>query len=993
MARSSPRRRLAALMVAAAAAQGARAQIGRVGSTLELQTCASTPLQVWQRPGDGTIVHTQSGLCVEAFGGNDYGWDGKLVLLPCLAGHAAQQWAVDTSPPPNGGTLRNNVTAIIGCLGWNVWTSNYAAGDEVGAYGCSPAGQAPAANEVFVLDAAFTGAIQPYGPTPGGGPTTLCVAVAVPTGAYTLDDSLPGAPGPVYDGLGIVAGAGSARLLFDYAEPTRSNILRSIFGPPAAGGLGINMLKVEVGGDGDGTMGSEPSHQHVPNEPSGAAIRGHQVWLAAQAKAINPAIKLYALPWSWPGWLRVGKDDKTPFMDPFAAATYVADWLTGVQAGVGVTFDYVGVFSDIWDDDLSPAYVQTLRVVLDGAGFSAVAIVCADVNDWQCAKAALATPALAAAVGVLGDHGFPGTQDANMTGLPLWLAWTSNGAANTKQTPGLVTTLNSAFVEANLTATLVYAAFGGSTHTFPEWNSAAVRCDAPWSGYWAVTPLWYALAHTSQFVPAGWNFLTVASGGSGKMVASKGSYVTRYSGSQWTTVITKTTGGASAELATFTLGGAFANTPVAYLWTTCFGFAGSVNVSFMQGPTTVTPSASALTLWLLPNCLYTLTSVAGAGQPPALPPTAVPTGFPLSYADDFSGRAVGAPGKYWSDVNGAFEVVSDPVAGTALQQKAMSTPITRRNTSWRPHTVLGDANWRDIDFTGTFLLTSRTDVAAFAVRVNNFNDTAGIDGTSGLDDGHGVWLMVNYSGWNLTSDLKPDTAPWRTGLFSSYLQVSTWYPLRLVARGNQAVGIINSALLFNAPLNAAPGFPTVGAVALGAGAFGHTPMFGAFSFAVSRTTCSDTPAEGDMPHEEACQAGTPGQSLTFLPGPGGPSSPGQFALAANATLCVQTNGSSDPQYRYQNTRAITLQVCNASEPRQFFLPEATAVDGPYDPIGPLQGVDGLAVNVYGNEEKDDSDVSSYPWQGGTNAYWYWDAPTGSLFANFMGTCLSFCSKL
>lgn len=63
--------------------------------------------------------------------------------------------------------------------------------------------------------------------------------------------------------------------------------------------------EVEIGGDAQSTDGTEPSHQHAANEDPNFE-RGYEWWLMTEAKKRNPSIKLYALPWAWPGWLRGG---------------------------------------------------------------------------------------------------------------------------------------------------------------------------------------------------------------------------------------------------------------------------------------------------------------------------------------------------------------------------------------------------------------------------------------------------------------------------------------------------------------------------------------------------------------------------------------------------------------------------------------------------------------------------------------------------------------
>jgi galactosylceramidase len=56
-------------------------------------------------------------------------------------------------------------------------------------------------------------------------------------------------------------------------------------------GASLQILKVEIGGDGQATEGSESSHMHTPTDES--YNRGYEWWLMKEAKKRNPDIKLY----------------------------------------------------------------------------------------------------------------------------------------------------------------------------------------------------------------------------------------------------------------------------------------------------------------------------------------------------------------------------------------------------------------------------------------------------------------------------------------------------------------------------------------------------------------------------------------------------------------------------------------------------------------------------------------------------------------------------
>jgi hypothetical protein len=106
-----------------------------------------------------------------------------------------------------------------------------------------------------------------------------------------------------FDGIGGVSGGGGGtRLLYDYAEPQRSQILDYLFKPGY--GAALQVLKVEVGCDGDTTQGAEQSHMRTADDDSPTAFdRGYENWLMVEAKKRNPDIHLSGLEWGVPGWL------------------------------------------------------------------------------------------------------------------------------------------------------------------------------------------------------------------------------------------------------------------------------------------------------------------------------------------------------------------------------------------------------------------------------------------------------------------------------------------------------------------------------------------------------------------------------------------------------------------------------------------------------------------------------------------------------------------
>eukprot|EP01044_Picomonas_judraskeda_P030633 COSAG03_NODE_11102_length_611_cov_0.931641_1_plen_160_part_10 len=105
--------------------------------------------------------------------------------------------------------------------------------------------------------------------------------------------------GPTFDGVGGNSAGGGTRLLLDYPEQARSDILDLLFKPQF--GASLHHLKVEIGSDVDTTEGAEPTHSR--NSSDLAFDRGYEVWLLQEAARRRPDIQLSGLLFGVPGWV------------------------------------------------------------------------------------------------------------------------------------------------------------------------------------------------------------------------------------------------------------------------------------------------------------------------------------------------------------------------------------------------------------------------------------------------------------------------------------------------------------------------------------------------------------------------------------------------------------------------------------------------------------------------------------------------------------------
>ncbi|KAH9500106.1 hypothetical protein Btru_076607 [Bulinus truncatus] len=229
--------------------------------------------------------------------------------------------------------------------------------------------------------------------------------------SYLVDD-LTGV-GRIFDGIGgLSGGSATSKLLIGYPQQRRDEVLDYLFRPNFAASLQI--LKVEIGGDAQASDATEASHMHVEWEAD--YNRGYEWWLMKEAKLRNPNIKLYGLPWAFPGWL--GNGTQSPYIDNHKLANYIYKWIRGAEVYHNLQIDIIGIWNERWCDT---EYVKVLRTTLDSKGYSHVKIVASDL-DFGIVDFIKADSELAAAVDYIGAH-YPGVvspDDAKEIGISLW---------------------------------------------------------------------------------------------------------------------------------------------------------------------------------------------------------------------------------------------------------------------------------------------------------------------------------------------------------------------------------------------------------------------------------------------------------------------------------------------------------------------------------------------------------------------------------------------
>ncbi|XP_069806054.1 galactocerebrosidase isoform X1 [Dendropsophus ebraccatus] len=626
---------------------------------------------------------------------------------------------------------------------------------------------------------------------------------------YELSDR--GGLGREFDGIGAVSGGGAtSRLLVNYPEPYRSQILDYLFKPDF--GASLHIFKVEIGGDAQTTDGTEPSHMHYPDDQN--YFRGYEWWLMKEAKKRNPDIKLVGLPWAFPGWIGNGKN--WPYDFPDVTAYYVVSWIIGAKQYHDLDIDYVG----IWNErPFDTTYIKLLRYTLDKNGLERVRIIASD-NLWQpIAFQMLRDTELLRVVDVIGAH-YPGTitvQDAVSTGRKLWSS-EDYSTFNDEVGGGCwARILNQNYVNGNMTSTISWNLVASYYEQLPFGLEGLMTAKEPWSGSYVVSsPIWIT-AHTTQFTRPGWYYLQTVG-----HLENGGSYVALTDMKGNITIIIETMThdhsicirpplpkfNVSAQNATFRLDGSFNDLKTLQVWYSKLCTNASKPALFTK-KSAIQVTGGIFTLELGVDEVYTLTTLT-TGQKGSYPDPPGSQPFPRKYKDDFNVRNppfTEAP--YFADQSGVFEYftnTSDPGDHVfTFRQVLTQRPITWASDAYQAMSVIGDYSWSNVTVTcDIYIETPGTGSVFLAARVDQGGSPAAL--------AKGIYFWVSADGtYKVTGDLQGKIVL-RKGLAG--VRARQWHTLTLQVQGFSAYGLLNGNPLWKDVLTLGP---VHGWVAIGTG--------------------------------------------------------------------------------------------------------------------------------------------------------------------------------
>ena len=164
--------------------------------------------------------------------------------------------------------------------------------------------------------------------------------------------------------------------------------------------------------------------------------------------------------------------------------------------------------------------------------------------------------------------------------------------------PGEICTRD--YIDGRMTKTTIWSLISSYYENLSLPNSGPMKANTPWSGHYAVQPALWAIAHTTQFVPPGWQYVDSACG----RLKNGGSCVRLRSpeASGDYSIVIETMAAKTPQTLSFRLIGGLATGPV-HVWRS--------NQRTSSTDSTTLLRQRLFAIGLEPGCIYSLTTTTG----------------------------------------------------------------------------------------------------------------------------------------------------------------------------------------------------------------------------------------------------------------------------------------------------------------------------------------------------------------------------------------------
>ena len=352
-----------------------------------------------------------------------------------------------------------------------------------------------------------------------------------------VDTAVTKTNGWTYKGLGMLNGNSTSNLLLDYkAENPQAYwaMMKYLFGSDDGYPLFSN-IKMEMGNDGNNSTGAEACTMRYENEEADAS-RSPGFVMAADAKKINPNVKVSILRWGCPNWVNAYSGDdwnaavykwyKETIFDAYEKYGYVVDYInpdtneTGNPNGAIIKYFANALknekdFPSYFTEEAKQAYHNIKIVASDeNKGLKIVPLMREDEGVYN-------------AVDAIGFHYRTNATDdyIKMADVDNKEVWYSEGCATFGyselqenktteygagtiggyQSPlALLDSLPNAFIGSRRTMYMFQPAIGSFYEGIQYGHKELLSARDPWSGYIHYDPVLYMLSHITKFAKTGW---------------------------------------------------------------------------------------------------------------------------------------------------------------------------------------------------------------------------------------------------------------------------------------------------------------------------------------------------------------------------------------------------------------------------------------------------------------------------------------------------------
>ncbi|TCM97871.1 S-layer family protein [Paenibacillus sp. BK033] len=378
-------------------------------------------------------------------------------------------------------------------------------------------------------------------------PAPAAAAESAPT-VVTIDgDAADTNPANTFKGYGLVSANNTSRLLLDYKEEHPDQyweMMNLLFNQDT--GAGINDIKIEMGNDSNTSSGTEPATKRSADEEANVR-RGAGYLFAADAKTINPDIKVSILRWTQPGWVQPWSDGNTDPSQPATLAAYerMYKWYKDTAIAIHDTYGYdLDYINPDRNETGTPNvnfikwFANRMRSDAEFPNYDKIKIIASDENtSLNIPTRMLADPDLMNAVDVMAYH-------YNMATSADYLkvneqnqkeVWYSEGVApqtfakyranSDEKFGGVASALDVAgrfigmYTQGKRTHYMFQPAIGAFYSGAPYSSKELIGARDPWSGYYVPDVGIQTVMQFTQFAADGWMYIPNASLG---VIGSRG---------------------------------------------------------------------------------------------------------------------------------------------------------------------------------------------------------------------------------------------------------------------------------------------------------------------------------------------------------------------------------------------------------------------------------------------------------------------------------------